>query len=102
MAEVEVKGPLEERVVHKNWKARLAAYEELEKIFREAEDGDHKFNEHGTCKCAPSRLIKYVGGYWKSIISDNNAAAQEKGLDALLAWLDRAKDAVKYASSMLL
>jgi hypothetical protein len=32
---------------------------------------------------------------WKGVISDNNAAAQEKGLDALVAFLDRAKDGPK-------
>ena len=32
MAEKTDDGPLSERVVHKNWKTRLGAYEELEKL----------------------------------------------------------------------
>jgi hypothetical protein len=39
-------GPLEMRLVHKNWKIRLAAYEELEKIFKELGDGDSKFEQY--------------------------------------------------------
>jgi hypothetical protein len=42
-----VSGPLSDRIVHKVWKVRLAAYEELEKIFKEFDDGDPKFNEWG-------------------------------------------------------
>lgn len=42
-----------------------------------------------------SKLI-FSGSNWKKIISDTNAAAQEKGLDAVLVFLDRAKHAPKY------
>jgi hypothetical protein len=41
-------GPLSERLVHKNWKWRAAAYEELEKLFQTAEDGNSRvFEEYG-------------------------------------------------------
>ncbi len=56
MADVEVSGPLSDRLVHKVWKVRLAAYEELEKLFKEAEDGDSKFNEYGKF---PVHLLRY-------------------------------------------
>eukprot|EP01119_Soliformovum_irregulare_P020081 TRINITY_DN6464_c0_g2_i3.p1 TRINITY_DN6464_c0_g2~~TRINITY_DN6464_c0_g2_i3.p1 ORF type:complete len:1712 (-),score=696.34 TRINITY_DN6464_c0_g2_i3:1217-6352(-) len=81
----EVEGPLSERVTHKVWKVRLAAYEELEKIFNVAEEGDPKFNEYGSI--------------WKKVVADSNAAAQEKGLDACLAYLKATtpKDAAKQA-----
>lgn len=52
----EVEGPLSERAVHKVWKVRLAAYEELEKIFNVAEEGDPKFNEFGTY----SKLVQLI------------------------------------------
>lgn len=41
-------GPLSERLVHKNWKARSGAYEELQRIFNELlDDTDPKWNEYG-------------------------------------------------------
>ena len=43
-----VSGPLSERLVHSSWKVRVAAYEELEKIFKEAlDDNDPNFSEYG-------------------------------------------------------
>ena len=46
--EIVVSGPLSERLVHKVWKVRLAAYEELTKLFREAlDDTDKVFYEYG-------------------------------------------------------
>lgn len=43
-------GPLSERLVHKTWKWRLAAYEELATMFKQAEDGNGPiFNEYGMC-----------------------------------------------------
>ncbi len=38
--------PLDERVVHKNWKTRMGAYEELERIFKELGDADPKFEPY--------------------------------------------------------
>ncbi len=40
--------PLDERLVHKNWKTRLGAYEELERIFKELGDADPKFEPYRT------------------------------------------------------
>eukprot|EP01117_Protostelium_nocturnum_P010147 TRINITY_DN3620_c0_g1_i2.p1 TRINITY_DN3620_c0_g1~~TRINITY_DN3620_c0_g1_i2.p1 ORF type:complete len:2002 (+),score=827.22 TRINITY_DN3620_c0_g1_i2:52-6057(+) len=81
----DVGGPLDDRLVHKMWKVRLAAYEELDKLFKNLESGtDPKFAEYGQ--------------HWKSILTDNNAVAQEKGLEPLLVFIDRAtKEAPKSA-----
>jgi hypothetical protein len=55
-------GPLEDRLVHKNWKWRVAAYEELEKLFQTAEDGNSPvFNEYGICSILVVRC--YVNAY---------------------------------------
>ena len=68
--------PLEERLEHKNWKARVSGYVDLAKKLRSLEE-DHpdyiKFSYN---------LQKYV--------SDTNAAAQEKGLDVTSAFLELA------------
>jgi hypothetical protein len=40
-------GPLSERLVHKVWKWRAAAYEELEKLVKTLAEDDPKFNEYG-------------------------------------------------------
>ncbi len=37
-------------------------------------------------------VILQLGPFWKGIIIDINAAAQEKGIDALILFIDRAKD----------
>lgn len=47
MSEDVTSGPLEDRIVHKNWKARVSAYEELHRKFKEFDDNDPKFNEFG-------------------------------------------------------
>lgn len=39
-------GPLEDRLVSKAWKTRLAAYEELERIFKQADEGDRKLENY--------------------------------------------------------
>ena len=75
-------GPLAERIVNKNWKIRMYAYEDLEKEFKgEVNDRAPIFVEYG----------KNMGKY----VVDKNAPAQEKALDAYLSFLDRAhKDIV--------
>ena len=70
-------GPLSERIVNKNWKIRMYAYEDLEKEFKsEVNDKAPIYAEYG----------KNMGKY----VVDKNAPAQEKALDAYLAFLDRA------------
>ena len=70
-------GPLAERIVNKNWKIRMYAYEDVEKEFKdEVNDKAPIYVEYG----------KNMGKY----VADKNAPAQEKALDAYLAFLDRA------------
>lgn len=70
-----MKLPTEEKCNHKLWKARLAGYEELIKTLGGLDnDKSPEFT-----KCS---------GMMKKIVSDNNAVAQEKGLDVVIAFLE--------------
>lgn len=70
-----LKLPIDEQCVHKVWKARLHGYEEATKLFKKI--SDEKSPE----------FSKYAGLVKKFVI-DSNAVAQEKGLDAVLAFLE--------------
>ncbi|XP_070564717.1 cytoskeleton-associated protein 5-like isoform X2 [Ptychodera flava] len=77
-----LKLPIDERCVHKVWKARLNGYEEAAKLFqKQTDDKSPEFS-------------KYLG-LLKKFVTDNNAVAQEKGLDAVLVFLDNAAHAPK-------
>ncbi|XP_014206626.1 protein mini spindles isoform X2 [Copidosoma floridanum] len=80
--------PVEDRVVHKLWKARLHGYEECTKTFRLIDD--EKSPEWN----------KYLG-LVKNFVSDSNAAAQEKGLEAVLAYVESAAAAGKTTSEVV-
>ncbi|XP_023178563.2 protein mini spindles isoform X3 [Drosophila hydei] len=67
--------PIEERCVHKLWKARVDGYEEAAKVFRELDD--EKSPEWS----------KYAG-LIKKMVVDSNALAQEKGLEAALIFVE--------------
>lgn len=70
--------PLEERLVHKLWKARLEAYQEITKQF------ENSPNEH-------SDVFKPYFNHpetFKKIITDSNVVAQEQGIIALNALLE--------------
>lgn len=58
--------PLDERCVHKIWKARVNGYEEAKKLFEQIDD--EKSPEFG----------KYIG-LIKKFVADSNAMGQEKG-----------------------
>ena len=66
----------------KLWKARLNGYEEVTKVFQKIDD--EKSPEWN--KYAP--LIK-------KFVVDSNAAAQERGLEAALAFVENSKLALK-------
>ncbi|KAF9133583.1 Microtubule-associated protein, microtubule dynamics during spindle orientation [Mortierella sp. 14UC] len=69
--------PVQERLDHKNWKARVSAYEELAKLFRTSvEDSDFRRFE----------------GSLKKIALDSNAVAQESGLTTLIQFVENAPD----------
>ncbi|KAI6039042.1 microtubule associated protein [Pisolithus marmoratus] len=72
--------PISERLTHKNWKARVSAYETLIKAFQtSASDSDPVFKPYIS---NPDLL--------KKIATDSNAVAQEKGVECLVSL-------VKYA-----
>lgn len=67
--------PIADRLAHKNWKARVSAYESLVKTFQNsASDSDPAFKPYLN---NPDLL--------KKIAIDSNAVAQEKGVECLVA-----------------
>ncbi|XP_078478550.1 cytoskeleton-associated protein 5 [Lampetra planeri] len=77
-----MKLPIDQRCEHKVWKARLNGYEEALKLFQRI--GDEKSPEWG----------KYLG-LIKKFVTDSNAVAQLKGLEAALAFIENAHVAGK-------
>ncbi|XP_015517850.2 protein mini spindles isoform X1 [Neodiprion lecontei] len=80
--------PVEDRCVHKLWKARLHGYEECAKIFRRIDD--EKSPEWN----------KFLG-LVKKFVTDSNAVAQEKGLEAVLAYVENAAAAGKTVGEVM-
>ncbi|RZC32556.1 cytoskeleton-associated protein 5 [Asbolus verrucosus] len=80
--------PVEDRCVHKLWKARVNGYEEVTKLFRQIDD--EKSPEFG----------KYLGLVKKFVI-DSNAMGQEKGLEATLAYVENYAHAGKTVSEVM-
>lgn len=69
--------PVADRLAHKNWKARVSAYESLIKSFQSsASDSDPVFKPYTN---NPDLL--------KKIATDSNAVAQEKGIECLVAFV---------------
>jgi cytoskeleton-associated protein 5 len=67
--------PISDRIVHKNWKARVHAYESLIKTFQAtASDTDPAFKPY-----------LHNLDLLKKIATDANAVAQEKGVECLVA-----------------
>ena len=64
------------------WKARLTGYEECLKLFQTAVD-------------PKSGEFSRYAGFLKKFVADNNAVAQEKGLEAVLVFLENAQIAPK-------
>lgn len=83
-----IKLPLEERCTHKLWKARLHGYTEAAKLFQEEED-----------EKAPifNQFVGHVGKF----VGDSNAAAQEKGLEAVLLFVQNAAVASKTVKDVM-
>ncbi|XP_055592596.1 protein mini spindles isoform X2 [Uranotaenia lowii] len=80
--------PIDERCVHKLWKARVDGYEEAAKLFRTIDD--EKSTEWN----------KYLGLVKKFVI-DSNAAAQEKGLEATLVFVENSGNAGKTVGEVM-
>lgn len=82
-----LKLPAEDRCVHKLWKARVSGYEECVKNFSRWDNDDPNWR-----KFAP--IVK-------KFVTDTNAIAQEKGLDAALAFVESSDLAGKQAGDIL-
>ena len=68
---------IEDRLSHKNWKARVSAYETLVKTFQlTASETDPAFRPYIS---NPDLL--------KKIVTDSNAVAQEKGIECVIAFI---------------
>ncbi|KAI0283127.1 ARM repeat-containing protein [Russula aff. rugulosa BPL654] len=68
---------IEDRLAHKNWKARVSAYEALVKTFQlTSSDTDPAFRPYTS---NPDLL--------KKIVTDSNAVAQEKGVECVIAFV---------------
>uniref|UniRef100_A0A8C4UDV0 Cytoskeleton associated protein 5 n=1 Tax=Falco tinnunculus TaxID=100819 RepID=A0A8C4UDV0_FALTI len=77
-----MKLPIDQKCEHKLWKARLNGYEEALKLFQKIDD--EKSPEWS----------KYLG-LIKKFVTDSNAVAQLKGLEAALAYVENAHIAGK-------
>uniref|UniRef100_A0A674AWJ9 Cytoskeleton associated protein 5 n=1 Tax=Salmo trutta TaxID=8032 RepID=A0A674AWJ9_SALTR len=83
-----MKLPIDQKCEHKVWKARLNGYEEALKLFNRIED--EKSPEWG----------KYLG-LLKKFVTDSNAVAQLKGLEAALAYIKNAHVAGKTSGEVV-
>ncbi|XP_041970087.1 protein mini spindles isoform X2 [Aricia agestis] len=80
--------PTDEKCVHKLWKARVAGYEEAIKLFNQIDD--EKSPEWN----------KYLG-LIKKFVTDSNAVAQEKGLEAALVFVENCGHAGKTTGEVM-
>ncbi|GLG98562.1 Protein mini spindles [Gryllus bimaculatus] len=83
-----LKLPIDEQCVHKLWKARVHGYEEAAKLFQQLDD-----------EKSPE-FSKYLGLVKKFVI-DSNAVAQEKGLEAVLAFVENSAMAGKTVGEVM-
>jgi cytoskeleton-associated protein 5 len=82
------KAPTEEKVEHKNWKARLQGYEECCKLFRMCDDPKNPV------------YLNYLG-LVKKFVVDSNEVAKDKALDAVLAFVENVPAAAKTVGEVL-
>eukprot|EP00755_Sulcionema_specki_P015676 Sspe_Gene.9799::Locus_3304_Transcript_1_3_Confidence_0.286_Length_4510::g.9799::m.9799/K16803/CKAP5, XMAP215; cytoskeleton-associated protein 5 len=81
-------GPLEQRLKHKNWKARKEAFDELAKLFAEAEN-------------SKDPVFATYGEFMRDAVKDGNASALEAGLDCCKAYVMGAGDEVSHIAGMV-
>lgn len=70
-------GPLEKRIVSKNWSVRAGAYDELTKMCTDS------------AKKSKADFFKDHVGSWKDYLKDSNPGALEKALVCLQAFVDK-------------
>uniref|UniRef100_A0A4W4GEB5 TOG domain-containing protein n=1 Tax=Electrophorus electricus TaxID=8005 RepID=A0A4W4GEB5_ELEEL len=83
-----MKLPVDQKCEHKVWKARLNGYEEAQKLFQRITD-----------EKSPE-WAKYLG-LIKKFVTDSNAVAQLKGLEAALVFIENAHVAGKTAGEVV-
>ncbi|XP_054632925.1 cytoskeleton-associated protein 5 isoform X1 [Dunckerocampus dactyliophorus] len=83
-----MKLPIDQKCEHKVWKARLNGYEDALQLFQRIDD--EKSSEWG----------KFLG-LIKKFVTDSNAIAQLKGLEAALAYVENAHVAGKTTSDVV-
>jgi cytoskeleton-associated protein 5 len=76
------KASTEDKVEHKNWKARLEGYEECCKLFKLVDDPKNPI------------YLNYLG-LVKKFVVDSNQVAQDKALEAVLAFVENVPMAAK-------
>ena len=79
--------PIEEKIQHKSWKARMDGYEHLKKLFEQADEKSPEF-------------AKYQHSM-KSLAVDANAFAHEKGLEVISVFVENATIAPKTAGDVI-
>jgi len=72
--------PLTERLVHKLWKVRVSACEDLTKIFKTSSKESSEFSNYTS--------------YFKKMVSDSNLPAQIAALGTLQAYLENAPEEI--------
>ena len=79
--------PTDTKIQHKNWKARIDGYEQLKKIFLQADEKSPDFAKY-------QHLLK-------KFVVDSNAFAQEKGLEVVSVFVENASIAPKTAAEVV-
>lgn len=70
-------GPLEKRILSKNWSVRAGAYDELTKMSQDANPG------------SKAEFMKEHIGQFKVYLKDNNPGSLEKCLDCMNAFINK-------------
>ncbi|CAM9903323.1 unnamed protein product [Scytosiphon promiscuus] len=77
-------GPLEARLVSKNWKERKAAYEQVQALYQQTQSDD-------------SDVYRNYAPFLKGMVQDSNASCLDVALDVLLAFADRYVNASEHS-----
>lgn len=88
-------GAIEDRIVSKDWKARVSAYEEMKQELEQVEDS--------STEDAAATINKY-SPFLSKMMNDSSAPALDKAVDAVYTFLDKASSehrATSYASDIV-
>jgi len=79
-------GPLESRLVHKNWKARVQAYEEMKSELEKIDMEDDSEEAEAKRKETVDKFAPFL----KKMCTDVSVPALEAALQAVAVWVDKA------------